>query len=161
MRVRDESFSDITEKTFLNIKDTSVQKVSPKTGIIRYKLDSEKRLIFSGCNSNCSSILGIDCQNFIDKQINQAFPSLVGTGLIEKYTQVAVTGNSWGSEYIEYKDNSVLEHIKLKFIKLNHDQIIVAFTDLTEQKRTEKNDTESLSFLNSIYNGVEHLIFVL
>jgi len=161
MRVQDESFSGLKKKILINKSPATEINNLAKPGIIQYKLNKRNELIFVGYNSFCNSILGVDCKEYIGKTITEAFPTLEHTNLPELYKKVALTGESWGTEYIEYHDNNISGAYNVNVHQVESGKIIVLFQDITNQKSKEIADSEQLEFLESIYKGVHHLIFIL
>lgn len=79
-------------------KFRSVINSSPM-GIFIYQLQDE-RLIFSDYNPAANTILGVDCDQFIGKTIEQAFPNIAETDLPQKFRCAARDGTPWHQEDI-------------------------------------------------------------
>jgi len=67
-----------SEDRFKNIVSSS------PLGIFIYELEDDGRLVFMDCNPAASSILGLDCSQFIEMSIEEAFPPLAETEIPDR-----------------------------------------------------------------------------
>ena len=92
-RTRIESALRESEEKFRNIVEASPM------GMHMYQLEADQQLIFIDANPAANQILGVDCQQFVGKTIEEAFPALVQTEVPEKYRLAATTGQQWETDW--------------------------------------------------------------
>ncbi|MDF1526127.1 MAG: PAS domain S-box protein [bacterium] len=140
---------DVTEKAAMEkelaaseVKFRSIVESSPM-GIHMYRLDAEERLIFSGANSTADRILGIDHHRLTGLTIQEAFPGLENTEIINRYREVCLSGNPWYSEQVDYRDGRISGAFEVHAFKTGYRSMSVWFLDITEKKKTMAAITES------------------
>lgn len=106
-------------------------------GMHFYNLNEEGILIFAGANPTADKILGIDHSALIGKSIAEAFPPLVQTEIPSKYTHVALTGEMWITEQIEYSDNRINGAFEVRAFQLEPGKMVATFIDITFRKQME------------------------
>jgi PAS domain S-box-containing protein len=120
-----------SEKKFRNIVEASPM------GMHMYRLHSDGRLIFSGANPAADAILGIDNQQFIGKTIEEAFPSIIGTEVPDRYRQVCELGEPWQTEQIDYEDEQIKGAFEVHAFQTAPGKMATLFLDITQRKRME------------------------
>ncbi len=158
-------------------KFRSIFEFSP-IGMYLYELDSKNDLIFKGANPSADKIIGINHINLIGKTIAQAFPGLKNTPIPRAYCNVALTGKSWHDSSVEYRGEEISGAYDVFVFRTSPRKIVVAFTDITEQKKAEdelkaykanleqeiKRRTAELErqkvFFSSILENVPDMVFV-
>ncbi|GEM_PF-3312917 len=88
-RLKAEKALKESEEKFRNIVESSPM------GIFMLQQDSNGHIIIGDYNTAADNILGIDTSRLIGIRVEQAFPSTVGTGLLENLKNVMNTGKSW------------------------------------------------------------------
>jgi len=106
-------------------------------GIHFYELMDDGRLVFMGANPAADRMLGMDHRPLVDLDIEQAFPSLAGTGIPDSYRRVALTGVSWSSEQVDYEDERIKGGFEVYAFQISPRRMAAAFLDITERKRNE------------------------
>lgn len=106
-------------------------------GMHFYSLENDK-LIFIGYNKEANKILGIDNSQFLNKEIEEAFPQVKNTIIPTKYKYVALTGEKWEHVRYFYKDNLIEGAFKIFAFKYAHNKMVVAFYDITENVKLEQ-----------------------
>jgi len=106
-------------------------------GMHFYSLENDK-LIFIGYNKEANRILGIDNSQFLNKDIEDAFPQVKNTVIPSKYKYVAITGEKWEHDRYFYKDNLIEGAYKIFAFKYAHNKMVVAFYDITENVKLEQ-----------------------
>jgi PAS domain S-box-containing protein len=158
MQLRKEFFNRNLSQQDLGKKS---KKESPTQGIIQYKLNDNDTLIFSGYNSSSNSILGIDCQQFMGKSIQETLPALNNMDIPDLWKEVAITGNSWSIDNAKYCDSNISGNFEINVHQVEQRKIIVLFQDTADRKVEDLESITQTKFLENIYNNVEHLIFVM
>lgn len=161
MFVCNELLVQSNEKIVHNNIEKTTNKKSPLIGIIQSELNHVGELVITGCNTNCKTVLGVDCKHFIGKSMLELFPSLKETDLLDIFKEVAVTGDSWSSENFQYKDDKISGVYKVDVHQNDCEKILILLQDKLLQKGKDKNNNETHSLLNNIFNGVDNIIFVL
>ena len=106
---------------------------SAPIGFHNYKLVDDE-LIFLGGNPASDKILNINHVELMGKTIQEAFPNLAYTEVPERYTEVALTGKPWSTEFIEYQDERISKgYFRLNAFSPSLNHITVSFEDITEQ----------------------------
>ena len=133
-----------SEERFRGIIDASPM------GINSYKLDEDRRLIFVGGNPAADRILGLDHSALIGKEIGEAFPGVRGTGLPERFRQVAAKGGTYHIDTLEYKDGRFSGTFAVHVFRTSPGSIAVMFHDVTERRQTEDAVRESEELYRAI-----------
>ncbi len=116
---------------------------SSPLGTFIYKLDDQNKLVFSGTNPAADKILGIDTKQFIGLTIEEAFPPLLETNIIDIYYKIAQDGSSWTSEKVEYDAGDIKGVYELYAYQTFPGSMAVHFMDITDRKLAENILIES------------------
>ena len=111
-----------------------------------YTLELDGRLVFSGANQSANRILGMDQQQFIGKTIEEAFPPLVQTAIPDAYRNVALHGESFEMDQVDYDDAEIRGAFEIHAFQTGVRQMAVFFRDITERKRAEDALLNQLAF---------------
>jgi PAS domain S-box-containing protein len=114
----------------------SIVENSP-VGYYAYTLESDNRLVFSMFNPSADKILHISHQQFIGKDILDAFPALAGTGVSEMYIAIAKGELQTQNFEVPYNDKGINGTFEVRAFQGLSGQVIVNFTDITERKLAE------------------------
>ncbi len=110
---------------------------SSSLGYHMYKLKDDK-LIFVGYNQAASDILRVDNEQFINKEILDAFPNMHDR-VINGYRQ-ALKGTPWINKIVEYgNDNIKLATFGVNAYKSSKNHLVVTFSDITERLKDQEN----------------------
>ncbi len=115
----------------------SVVENSPY-GMHFYRLEPDGSLIFTGANPSADHILNVQHDRFIGKAIEELFPLLVGTGVPEKYRQIAREGGTWQAEQVKYEGESIRGAFSVIAFQTSPGNMAAMFVDITERKLTEE-----------------------
>ncbi|MFC1765668.1 PAS domain S-box protein [Planctomycetota bacterium] len=107
-------------------------------GAHEYELQADDRLIFVGYNRVANRILKTDCNQFLGKTIEQAFPPLEQTPIPTAYRKVAVTGESYEDEQVNYVDDWISGAFEISAFQTGPGRMAVLFRDITERRRAEE-----------------------
>ncbi|MCP4582286.1 MAG: PAS domain S-box protein [candidate division Zixibacteria bacterium] len=131
---------------------------SAPMGMHSYQLERDGNLIFTGANAAAKKILGIDHENLIGKTIEKAFPGLTKTEVPEIYKSIALEGEFWKSEQIDYDTDRIRGAFDVFAFQTSPGKMTAMFTDITVRKRAEEAleaEKERLAVtLGSIGEGV-------
>lgn len=119
----------------------SVVEAAPM-GMHLYRLDDGERLVFVGANPAADRILGVPNAEFVGKTIEEAFPALVGTGVPEAYRRVALTGEPWSTEQVNYDEGGIAGAFEVHAFRTSEYNVAVMFLDITERRRVEAERDE-------------------
>ena len=124
------------ENEFKNIIRTS------SLGYHMYKLEDDK-LIFCGYNPASNEILGVDNNQFLNKEITEAFPNL-STEIPKMYRRAIEEGIPWTNQVVEYEDGSIGHAcFRLNAYRTAKNHLTVTFEDITEQIKIQEALTQS------------------
>jgi PAS domain S-box-containing protein len=126
-----------SEKKFRNIVNSSPM------GIHMYKLEPDRRLVFTGANPSADTLLGVDNSQFIGKTIEEAFPSLVETDIPEHYRNVCAEGEPWHTVQINYEDERTKGAFEVHAVQTAPGKMTAVFYDITARMQAEKALQES------------------
>lgn len=107
-------------------------------GIHTYTLSDKGELIFSGANAAADRLLGLDSAEYIGKRAGEAFPSLIDTGIIEKYRRVCETGEPLYADDVVYCDEHLSNPVKVHAFRLSPDHVATLFFDGTGHRPEEE-----------------------
>ncbi|MDH5445993.1 MAG: PAS domain S-box protein [Gammaproteobacteria bacterium] len=142
-----------SEKKFRSVVDSSPM------GIFIYRL-IDNELIFSDFNKAANDILGIDCQQFIGKTIQQAFP-LLPDEIPEAYRRAAKDGIPWHNDDTYYDDKqNIVGAYDVYAFQTEPNTMAAMFMDVTERKHTELNLKQSERELATILDNLPLMMFL-
>lgn len=135
-----------SEERFRRIVEASTR------GMYFYKLDDNNQLILIGANPAADQIIGITHQYWLGKTIEEVFPNLAQTEVLDTYKQIA-RGECGPAEFdIEYQDKHVTGYFNVQAFQTETNLITVNFTDISERRRAElllEKQTKELRELNA------------
>jgi len=115
----------------------------PLIGMVTYRLEGND-LVFASANDGASSILEIDCNQFVGKTIEEAFPSLAGTEIPDIYRRAAREGTPWSTEHIDYDDGVIQGAYEVHAFQTAPMHMAVVFLDITQREQAAE-EREKLS----------------
>jgi len=119
-------------------------------GMHFYELNDEGRLIFTSANHAAGVILGIEHNQLIGMTIEEAFPSLKDTGVIEHYSNAAINNVTWVTDQIFYSDNKITGAFEVKAFQTVPGRMAAIFSDITNRKKAEEALRESRQLFETL-----------
>jgi PAS domain S-box-containing protein len=119
-------------------------------GMHFYQLNDEGRLVFTSANHAAGVILGIDHNQLIGMTIEEAFPSLKDTGVIEHYSNAARNNVTWVTDQIFYSDNKITGAFEVKAFQTVPGRMVAIFSDITNRKKAEEALRESRQLFETL-----------
>jgi PAS domain S-box-containing protein len=102
-------------------------------GLHRYRLEADGRLLFEGSNPAADRLLGVDNARFIGMTIEEAFPSLIGTEVPDRYRKACTEGTPWSTEQIVYEDDHIKGAFEVSAFRTGPNRMVTLFNDITER----------------------------
>ncbi|MEW6194083.1 MAG: ATP-binding protein [Bacteroidota bacterium] len=131
---------DITDKIIMekNLRN-SEHKLrtildSAPFGAHLYELNEKEQLIITAANLAADKILGLTHKPLIGKSLEEAFPSMTGTDIPQKYRHAALTGENFHTEQVTSKDGKIIVAFEIFAFRTGYKEIVVFFRDISEQK---------------------------
>ena len=107
-------------------------------GAHSYHLEPDGRLVFDAGNKAADQILGIDHSLLVGKNIDEAFPGLIGGDVPDLYRQVVHSGEKFVHEDTQYNDGEIMGSYEIHAFRTGEDRMTVFFRDITERKKAEE-----------------------
>ncbi|WP_412971670.1 ATP-binding protein [Glaciecola sp. MF2-115] len=114
---------------------------------------SDDSLILTGYNKAADRILGVKHKELLSKDIEQAFPDLMGKGISERYKNIAKEGGHWSDQSINYEYNKIKGIYDVQCFQSVKNTAIVLFEDVTEQKLAKQAIAEKELFIKTAFNA--------
>lgn len=139
------------------INSQSIIEASP-WGMHLYELTDDGRLIFSGANPSADRILGIRHADLVGPTIEEAFSGHAGDDIAAICRKVALTGESWNSEQVNYDDNKVSGAFEVYAFQTSPGHMVASFLDITERKTVEEEARRLLGLVQQEKDRLSSLI---
>ncbi|HDZ59149.1 MAG TPA: PAS domain S-box protein, partial [Ignavibacteriales bacterium] len=124
-------------------------------------LTDDNNLIFISANSSANQILQVDHKQFVNKKIDEAFPGLLQSGVIDKLVSVAREGKEYREKLIEYGDGKISGSFKITAIQIGEKKIAVFFNDITERRKALEALQQSELKFKSLFELANDAIFLM
>jgi PAS domain S-box-containing protein len=112
-------------------------------GILTYFLDDDDNLIFLGGNNSANDLLGINCADYIGKEIGKVFPKLKNSKIEFVYKDIAKFGGVYSDAEYFYNDGIVSGVYEFKAFQVSQNYIAVFFDDVSERYKYQQALKES------------------
>lgn len=127
-------------------------------GIYRYRLEPDGRLLFTGANPAADLIMGMNHDLLIGMTLEEAFPSLIGTKIPERFREVCRTGKAWQEEQVTYEDQRISGVYAVHAFQTESGKMAVFFRDVTARRRMEEEvrKVQKLESVGILAGGIAH-----
>lgn len=115
----------------------SVVESSPM-GILIYHLTEKDELILLESNAATDEILGANYKKYIGRSIDEIFPNLSETNVIEIYRKIAASGGVWHSDQVDYVDKVISGAYEVFAFQISPQRVAVIYQDVTNRLKTEE-----------------------
>ncbi len=129
-------------------------------GAFVYELESNDDLLLASANSSANRILGVDCQQFVGKTIEEAFPALTHTEIPTAYRHVAATGESFSQDVVDYDEQGIKGSYEIHAFQIGTNRMTVLFRDITERKQAEEALRNEKKFTETALNSQQDTFFL-
>ncbi len=119
-------------------------------GMHFYQINGLNKLVFTAANPAANRILGIDHTQYIGLPIEEAFPSLLNTDVIQHYRNAALNNTTWVTDQIVYSDNRISGAFEVKAFQTMPGKMVAIFTDITKRKQAEAALDESRQLFEAL-----------
>lgn len=109
-------------------------------GMHFYQLLADGTLEFADANPAADRLLGIDHTELVGLRIEDAFPALADSQVIDAYQRVARKGGNWQTEQIEYQDGRIAGAFAVTAFRTAPERIAVAFQDVAETAEAHRKE---------------------
>lgn len=106
-------------------------------GIHLWELNDDDDLIMISSNPAADHFIGFDNTLLYGKTIGEAFPSAIGTELVEKYKLAASKGIPWHASSYAYKDAKMEGIYDIWAFQIAPNRVVVQFTEVSERMAKE------------------------
>ncbi len=124
-----------------------------------YELQEDEKLIFIAANKSADVVLGVSCQQFIGKTLEEAFPGLAKTNIPQAYKDVIKTKKIFYQEQVNYNRENINGIYEVHAFSLGGNKMAVLFRDITEAKKIQQELKEKEDKLKHIINSVPGVFF--
>jgi PAS domain S-box-containing protein len=118
-------------------------------------------LILIDSNPTVDKILGIKSKELIGKKIEDAFPGVAGTDIIQNYRKVAEEGIPWNSQEVYYDDgNKITGTFEVYAFQISDGIMVVSFVDSTQRIQDKLALEEERIQSLSIFDSIDEVIYI-
>jgi len=138
----------------------SILDVAPFGSFI-YELNEDGSLLFVSGNRSADKILGTDCSRFIGKSLEEAFPTLVPTGIPEAYRRVIREGKPFHDDAFEFRNDEITGVFEVHAVPLAQNRMTVFFRDISEKRKAEEELEQSETRFRALIQNSSDIIQIL
>ncbi|MCX6909813.1 MAG: DUF3365 domain-containing protein [Verrucomicrobia bacterium] len=127
-------------------------------GAYFFELQPDGQLLLTGANPSAEKVTHEASQQFFNKTIEDAFPSLKGTEIPEAFRRVAVNGEDYQNDQVEWNDQGIRGVFEFHAFQTGANRMAVFFQDITVRKRGEDAIRASLQEKTVLLKEVHHRV---
>lgn len=125
-----------------------------------YVLEPDQRLVFIGANKAADLILGVENQQFVGKTIEEAFPALRHTEIPDIYRRVAITGERYDNEQVDYDHGGIRGAFEVHAFQTVPNHVAALFTEITERKRADMTLREREQQYRTLVEQIPAIVYM-
>lgn len=129
-------------------------------GAIIYQLTADDRLICIAANKACASILKVNTDEWMGKEMQRILPGLPENELCRIYANVAMGGPTFTNPAYEYNDELVQGIFELHAINIGERKVAVFFQDISERIRAERALRQEHTYLKALVDNLPIHVFI-
>lgn len=130
-------------------------------GMYLYDLEPDGRLVLVGANPSADRIIGIDHRPLLGKTLEEAFPALARTDIVERYRAAAAFGTPWRVDAFPYSQGAIRGTFEVHAFQTSPGQMAVTFIDATERERAAEQIRRERDFGNLLIDTMPGPFFLL
>lgn len=111
---------------------------SSPVGMHMFTLDPDGKLVLTGANRAADRILALDHGLLTGHTLEQAFPALAGTGMLEGLQQIAGHGGSWDADEVKLLGEGSGKVFEVHAFVTEPGMITTMFQDVTERLKSQE-----------------------
>jgi PAS domain S-box-containing protein len=138
----------------------SILDVAP-FGSLVYELHDNGSLVFVSGNQSANRILNTDCNRFIGKTIEEAFPALASTGIPDACRTVVRDGEPFHRDALEYKTEEITGVFEIHAVPLAQNRMTIFFRDISEKRKAEEELGKSETRFRALIQNSSDIIQIL
>jgi two-component system, cell cycle sensor histidine kinase and response regulator CckA len=129
-------------------------------GMHLYSLEPDGRLVLCGANPAADRILHVRHSELEGRTIEEAFPSLAGTEIPDRYRDVALTGTPWSRDVTDYRDAKTRGAFEISAFQTAPSCMAVMFVDVTARMESEEALREKTAELDRFFSSTLDLLCI-
>jgi len=119
-------------------------------GLFIYQYEAPDRLIFLDGNPEAERLTGIRVEDWIGREFNEIWTGARESGINKYFLDPMKTGKTYETEDLYYKDERLEGAFRIRAFRLPGERLAVAFENITERKKKEKELADYRNKLRSL-----------